>query len=99
MEGITVSQRGAEAYVSWLDKADECLIEATNALGWLGPGELDFDDALIRVLNQIAEKHGIRLVPMLRLVPCEVSTVSTNTVKAAITLDALARQHGQRCPA
>ena len=72
MAAITISQRGAEAYAFWLDKAvvcegisatdfAECLIEATNALGWLGPGEMDFDEALVRVLHQIIERHGVRL--------------------------------------
>jgi hypothetical protein len=52
-------KRGSEAY--WIDQADECLVEATNALGWQNPGEMDFDEALIRVFHQLAEGHGIRL--------------------------------------
>lgn len=61
-----ISERGAKAYAFWIEKADECLIEAANALGWLGPGEMDFDDALVRIFHQIAEKHGIR-PPEMRL--------------------------------
>ena len=50
-------KRGSEAY--WIDQADECLVEATNALDWQNPGEMDFDEALIRVFEP-TRNRGIR---------------------------------------
>jgi hypothetical protein len=36
-------------------------IEAANALVWQNPGEMDFDEALIKVFHELAERHGIHL--------------------------------------
>jgi hypothetical protein len=48
-------------YLYWFDETSECLVEATNTLGWQNPGEMEFNEALAKVFHELAERHGIRL--------------------------------------